>query len=625
MSSSKEIQNYIKKQNQLDTLRFITCGSVDDGKSTLLGRMLYEAQLIFDDQVDALVKDSKRIGTQGDDIDFALLVDGLAAEREQGITIDVAYRYFTTEKRKFIVADSPGHEEFTRNMITAASNAELAIILIDARKGVLEQTKRHSYIADMVGIKNVVVAVNKMDLVSYKQAVFEEIKQSYSENIANVLGFSNLNFIPISALKGDNITAVSKKMKWYKNEALFQYIESVECSQANNSNFVLPVQMVLRPEHNFRGFSGKVSAGSAKIGDKLYVANSKKSANISEIYIGNKHANSCSPGQSTTICLDKEIDISRGNVLLGDLASVSFQSLFNANIIWFDQNSLKTNSEYILKLGSSSINSRIIKIKDVIDINSYKKRSKNSIKMNDIFSAEVQTDQPISFTPYKDNRDLGSFILIDKISNQTIAAGVINFPLRRAQNIKWHQMEVNKEERASLLGFKSRVIWFTGLSGSGKSTICNLLEKKLHNEKILTYCLDGDNLRHGLNIDLGFSEDARIENIRRVREVAKILYDSGVMVLASFISPYEKDRMQARKLFPKQDFIEVYLKCDLTTLETRDPKGLYRKARLGEIPNFTGISSPYEEPNNPDLTINTKEVSPQASVEIIYNYLKEIE
>lgn len=623
IDAKKELKQFIKIQNSLNTLKFITCGSVDDGKSTLLGRLLYEAQLIFDDQVDSLVSDSKKIGTQGGKIDFALLVDGLAAEREQGITIDVAYRFFSTNSRKFIVADSPGHEQYTRNMVTAASNAELAIILIDARKGVLEQTKRHSFIANMVGIKNIIVAVNKMDLIAYDHEKYLSIIKVYEEEIANELNFSTINYVPISALEGDNIIKKSINMSWYECAPIMQLLEEAKVVKNKKYNFSMYVQNVLRPNLDFRGFSGIVSSGELSINDKIFVGKSSKSAKISSIAIGDNQSKKCFKGDSITVTLDKEIDISRGDLITVDPPSLEKGNMFNANLIWLNDERCYKNQNLLLKIGTKICNASISNFKYKIDINNYSKITCKYMNMNDIANCELRLDRDIEFKTYDEVRALGSFILIDRYTNLTVAAGTINHGLRRSLNVGWEKYSVEMKDRNMMLGHKSKILWFTGLSGSGKSTLTNLLEKKLHSRNMLTYTLDGDNLRHGLNNDLGFSSEDRIENLRRVGELSKILYDSGVFVLASFISPFKSDRRNIREMFPDKDFIEVYVQCDIEVLKNRDPKGLYKKALNGEIPNFTGINSPYEAPENPEIIIDTNALSAENSVKKILEYLED--
>ncbi len=623
MSKNTEIRKFINKQNALDTLRFITCGSVDDGKSTLLGRMLYEAHLIFDDQVDSLVSDSKKIGTQGGEIDFALLVDGLAAEREQGITIDVAYRFFSTEKRKFIVADSPGHEQYTRNMVTAASSAEIAIILIDARNGILPQTKRHSFIANLVGIKKIIVAVNKMDLINFEKDVFEQITDDYKKIVLSEVKFDEVSFIPVSALGGDNIIKNSPKTPWYSDKPLMSMLESINIDKTKKDIFSMPVQYVNRPNLNFRGFSGTISSGSLAVNDEIIVSSSLQAANVNEIYIADKNVESCNEGDAVTITLNKEIDISRGDILFNKSYKVEKSNAFLANLIWFNEEACFPNRSYILKSGNKQTGCEIIKIKNKININNYEKIAAGSLEMNDIAECELLLDNELCLLPYIENKTLGNYILIDKKSNLTVAAGTIKHDLRRATNVKWQDTEITRQKREKILNQKSFVVWFTGLSGSGKSTIANSLEKKLSSNGIVTYLLDGDNLRHGLNKDLGFKKEDRIENLRRVGEVAKILHDAGIVVLASFISPYKKDREAIKNLFTDEDFIEIHIDADLETVKSRDPKGLYAKAIEGKIPNFTGVSSAYEVPESPNIKINTKDTSAEKAVKKILEYLKE--
>ena len=622
MNSLNLVKDFIDQQNSLTTLKFITCGSVDDGKSTLLGRLLYEAQLIFDDQVDSLVLDSKKIGTQGGEIDFALLVDGLAAEREQGITIDVAYRFFSTDERKFIVADSPGHEQYTRNMITAASNAELAIILIDARKGVLEQTKRHSFIANMVGIKNIIVAVNKMDLIDYDEDKYKLIVEDYKKTVAKELDFQCIDFIPISALKGDNITKNSLNIDWYKSHSIMELLEQAEISKNLENTFCMNVQNVLRPNLDFRGFSGIVSSGSLNIGDTVFVGKTTQKAKVASIVKGFESEKFCNVGESITLCLDKEIDISRGDLLTTDPSYLNNGNIFDANIIWFNDAKCYKNRSFLLKIGTKVVNAKIEKFKHKIDINSYKEVVCSSLSMNEIARCEIRLDQDVDFKPYIEDRTNGSFILIDKQTNLTVGAGTVNHSLRKSSNVIWEKHDIEMSDRNSMLGHKSKVLLFTGLSGSGKSTLSNYLEKELFTRNVLTYCLDGDNLRHGLNRDLGFSHEDRIENLRRVGELSKILFDSGVFVLASFISPFAKDRRSIKELFGEDDFFEIYVKCDLELLQKRDPKGLYKKALSGEIPNFSGINSPYEEPESPDLVVDTSRLNLEESAKLIIDFLE---
>lgn len=623
MNAKEEIKKFIDTQNSLQTLKFITCGSVDDGKSTLLGRLLYEAQLIFDDQVDNLVKDSKKVGTQGGDIDFALLVDGLAAEREQGITIDVAYRFFTTEKRKFIVADSPGHEQYTRNMVTAASGAEVAIILIDARKGVLEQTKRHSFIADMVGITNVIVAINKMDLIDYSEKKYKKIIKTFQNEIESNLDFEQIDYVPISALKGDNIISPSVNTPWYQDQSIMEMLESSEIHSAEENDFLMPVQYVNRPNLDFRGFSGQVSSGEIAIASEVIVPRTNETAKVTSIYLGDRPVKSCSKEDSVTLTLDAEIDISRGDIIATKANDLNKNNLFEANLIWLNEEKGLVNRDYLLKIGTKIIPAQIKKIKNKIDINTYNEVSGKSLIMNDIAKCEVMLDEVIDFTAYKKNKDLGSFILIDKFSNLTVGAGVINHSLRRSENIFWEETEIDQQAREQLLNQQARVIWLTGLSGSGKSTIANLLAQMLFSRGILSYNLDGDNMRFGLNSDLGFSDEDRIENIRRAGQVSKILFDAGIFVIASFISPFKEDREKVKDLFDDNKFFEIYVKADLETVRKRDVKGLYKKSDSGEIPNLTGIKSNYEEPQHADLIVDTTNCSPEESASSIIKHLED--
>ena len=620
--SDSEIKDFINKQNSLSTLRYITCGSVDDGKSTLLGRMLYEAQLIFDDQIDSLIKDSKKIGTQGDKIDFALLVDGLAAEREQGITIDVAYRFFSTKKRKFIVADSPGHEQYTRNMVTAASNAELAIILIDARNGIMPQTKRHSYIANLLGIKNIIVAINKMDLVNYEQDVYNKILQDYKEQVLGELNLTEVNFIPVSALEGDNITNNSSNMLWYKGKPLMELLEGTIVDNISNSEFLMPIQYVNRPSLDFRGFCGTISSGKLEAGDDIYVCGSNEKAKIKEIYAGDQKRNTASADDAVTVTLDREIDISRGDVISSH-SDINLNKSFLSSLIWFDPKECYQNRNYLLKMANRTTNCELVKIKNKININNFERVNTGSLEMNDVAECEFILDTDCFILPYLENKLHGSFILIDKQTNLTVAAGVIKHALRRSSNVTWQENDIDRKKRQEILNQKSLILWFTGLSGSGKSTIANMLEKKLSSQGLLTYILDGDNLRHGLNKDLGFKKEDRIENLRRVGEVAKIMHDAGIIVLASFISPYKKDRKRIREMFPENEFIEIFVDADIDTVIARDPKGLYKKALKNEIPNFTGIGSDYEKSNSSEIVLNTEKINPEQAVNKIMEYLIE--
>ncbi len=618
-----DIEAYLKSHQTKDLLRFITCGSVDDGKSTLIGRLLYDSKMIFEDQLEALENDSKKVGTQGEEIDFALLVDGLAAEREQGITIDVAYRFFSTDKRKFIVADTPGHEQYTRNMVTGASTAELAVILIDARKGLLVQTRRHSYLTSLIGIRNVVLAVNKMDLVNYSRDVFDNIVAKYGE-FAKRLGFENIFAIPVSGLKGDNITTCSDNTPWFDGPALLPYLESVEVAdRARNTPFRLPVQWVNRPNLDFRGFAGQISGGVVRPGDRVRILPSGKESRVAKIVTHDGDLEEAISGQSITLTLEDEIDISRGDIISSatDLPSTADQ--FNTTLIWMSDEHLLPGRPYWLKIGTRLVTATVTDLKCKINVNSLEHLAAKTLELNEIGEVNVSLDRAIAFDPYEENKDTGGFILIDRITNATVAAGLIRFALRRSQNIHWQAVDVNKQARASIKGQKPCVLWFTGLSGSGKSTIANLVEKQLFALGRHTYLLDGDNVRHGLNRDLGFDDAGRVENIRRVGEVSKLMADAGLIVMVSFISPFRAERRLARELLGEGEFIEIFVDTPIQEAEKRDPKGLYKKARAGEIENFTGISSPYEVPENPEIRIDTTKMSPTEASEYILNWLED--
>ncbi len=608
MKHSTAINQYLKEQASLDLLRFITCGSVDDGKSTLIGRMLYESQMIFDDQVASLKKDSQKHGTQGEEIDFALLVDGLSAEREQGITIDVAYRFFSSSKRKFIVADTPGHEQYTRNMATGASTADLAILLVDARHGVVTQTKRHSFIVSLLGIKNVILAINKMDLVNYDQKTFQQIDQHYRDFTKN-LNFKHIQSIPISALKGDNVYEKSKMMKWYSQQTLFSYLETVQVTSTKSSKFILPVQRVNRPNLDFRGYSGTIASGSIKVGEEIRTVPSNQKAKVKEIFIGDKSIKLSTNKQSITLTLNKEIDISRGDIICKKDSIVESADQFNINMIWMSEENCFPGRSYIAKIHNSSAAIKILDIKKIYNVNTLEHSPGKQLDLNDVAEVTVSLGKNIPFMTYQENKNMGSMILIDPLSNQTIGVGMINFALRRAQNIHLQSLSITKELREKMNGHKGQVLWLTGLSGSGKSTIANALEKELYAEGKKTYVLDGDNIRHGLNKDLGFNDKDRVENIRRVAEVAKLMCDAGLIVITAFISPFRTERDMARSLFQSGEFKEIFISTPLNIAEQRDPKGLYKKARKGEIPNFTGINSPYEKPLNPELSLDTSKTS----------------
>ena len=598
----KDIGSYLEQHQHKSLLRFITCGSVDDGKSTLIGRLLYESKMIFEDQLAALEKDSKKMGTQGQNIDFALLVDGLAAEREQGITIDVAYRFFSTDRRKFIVADCPGHEQYTCNMVTGASTADLAIVLVDARKGILTQTKRHTYLVSLMGIKNVILAVNKMDMENYSQETFNAIVNQYQE-FTKQLNIPNISAIPISALKGDNVTSPSSQMTWYHGPTLMGLLETTPINQdlALEKPFRMAIQWVNRPNQDFRGFCGTIASGTVKPGDKIRIQPSGKETIIKSIISNKQSAVKAIAGESITLTFEDEVDASRGDLLSDCKESTTCSNQFEASVIWMSDEPLFSGRSYWLKIGAQTVNATVTKIKHQINVNTLEQLSANKLELNSIAVCNLSTDREICFDPYEANSQTGNFILIDRLTNNTSGAGLIHFELRRSKNIQNQFFEINKEARATQNNQKPMCLWFTGLSGSGKSTIANALEKELFKMGKRTYILDGDNIRHGLNLDLGFTEADRIENIRRVSEVAKLMVDAGLIVLVTFISPFEKDRALARSKFKDSEFFEVYVDTPLEECEKRDPKGLYRKARAGEIKNFTGINSSYEAPSSPEI------------------------
>ncbi len=611
-----DILAYLKVQEEKDMLRFITCGSVDDGKSTLIGRLLWDSKLIFEDQLAALEVDSKRVGTQGENIDYALLLDGLQAEREQGITIDVAYRFFSTDKRKFIVADTPGHEQYTRNMVTGASTAGVAVILIDARKGVLTQTKRHSYLVSLVGIKNVVVAVNKMDLVDYSQERFEQICHDY-QDLAKELNFDDITYIPLSALRGDNVISPvvtgpgsnvplnsESNMPWYQGPTLLHYLETVQVSDnATEKEFRMRVQWVNRPNLDFRGFCGTIASGTVKPGDPVVVPSSGQSSRVARIVTMDGDLDKAVAGQAITICLEDEIDVSRGDMLTTPLARPSHADQFEAKLVWLHEEPLLPGRSYLLKAGSATAPAQVSELKRKVNVNTLQLEPGKTLEMNEVGICNISITKAISFDPYESNRNTGNFILIDRFTNATVGAGMIEFPLRRATNVHWQSIDIHKDSRAHLKDQKPRVLWFTGLSGAGKSTIANLVEKKLHSMGKHTYLLDGDNLRHGLNRDLGFTDADRVENIRRIAEVAKLFVDAGMIVLTAFISPFRSERNMARELLEDGEFIEIFVDTPLEVCEQRDPKGLYQKARQGELKNFTGVDSAYEAPESPEIIV----------------------
>ena len=619
---SDDIAEYLHAHENKGLLRFITCGSVDDGKSTLIGRLLYDSKLIYDDQLAALKNDTKKHGTQGEKIDFALLVDGLAAEREQGITIDVAYRFFSTEKRKFIVADTPGHEQYTRNMATGASTADLAVILVDARQGMLTQTRRHSFIVSLLGIRHIVVAVNKMDLVGFDENVFRKIEDEYLA-FAKPLGFESIAAIPISALEGDNITSRSLHTPWYDGAALLPYLETINVrADQSEQPFRLPVQWVNRPDHAFRGFSGTVASGSVKPGEEIVVLPSGKRSKVARIVTMDGDLEEVGPDRAVTLALEDEIDISRGDVICAGQAPSEQTDQFAAHILWMADDALFPGRQYLLKTANRTVPATVTALKHKINVNTLEHMSGKTLTLNEVGVCNLSLAQPIAFDSYKDNRKTGSFILIDRRTNATIGAGLIDFSLRRAQNVHWQDLDVNKTARASVKHQRPCVLWFTGLSGSGKSTVANLVEKKLHDMGRHTYTLDGDNVRHGLNKDLGFTDADRVENIRRVGETAKLMADAGLIVLVSFISPFQSERRMARELLEDGEFIEVFISTPLEICEQRDVKGLYAKARRGEIKNFTGIDSAYEAPQNAEIDLNTAEIPAAEAADRIVEYLE---
>jgi bifunctional enzyme CysN/CysC len=614
---------YLAADQSKGQLRFITCGSVDDGKSTLIGRLLYESKLVMDDQLAALEADSKRIGTVAGALDFALLVDGLAAEREQGITIDVAYRFFATDRRKFIVADTPGHEQYTRNMVTGASTADLAIILIDARKGVLTQTRRHSYLVSLLGIRHAVLAINKMDLVDYSEAVFAEIDQDYRD-FARRIGLDHVVSIPISGLAGDNITESSPHTPWYHGPTLLGHLETIDVADPTDPTpFRLPVQWVNRPSPAFRGYSGLIAGGSIRPGDTVRVLPSGRESRVERIVTYDGDLAVASVGQSVTLTLADEIDISRGDFITTPDAPAGISDQFEATLVWMDDAPMLPGRPYLLKIGAKTVPASVTQPKYKINVNTLEHLSAKRLELNEIGICNLSLDQPIPFDPYIENRDTGGFILIDRLTNHTVGAGMLHFALRRAQNIHWQAIEINRQARASLKGQKPCILWLTGLSGAGKSTIANLVEKQLFGRGRHTYLLDGDNVRHGLNKDLGFTDEDRVENIRRVAEVARLMVDAGLIVIVSFISPFATDRQTARDLVAPDEFFEIYVETPLAIAEQRDRKGLYAKARRGDLKNFTGIDSPYEPPEHPEIRIDTTTLDAEAAATLIMQSLEQ--
>jgi len=637
-----DINEYLRAHEHKSLLRFITCGSVDDGKSTLIGRLLYDSKMIFEDQLTAIEADSKKFGTQAGKLDLALLVDGLAAEREQGITIDVAYRFFSTEKRKFIVADTPGHEQYTRNMVTGASTASLAVILIDANKGVLTQTRRHSYLVSLIGIRHIVLAVNKMDMIGFSQEVFAKILADYCE-FAKQIGLTDIVAIPISALNGENITEPSDKTPWYKGPTLMHHLETVEIDDERQAGpFRLPVQWVNRPDQHFRGFSGLITGGKVRKGDRLRVLPSGKESKVARIIgsaacglaFGENVANAKPQAaemdeavveQSVTIVLEDEIDVSRGNILARADALPAVADQFEVTVIWMAEEPMLPGRQYWIKIGAKQAVATVTGLKHKTNVNTLEKLPTRTLELNEIGVCNMSLDQPIAFDPYVENRDTGGFILIDRLTNSTVGAGLIQSALRKAENIHWQALEINKEAHAAIKNQKACILWFTGLSGAGKSTIANLVEKRLYSMGHHTFLLDGDNVRHGLNRDLGFTDEDRVENIRRVAEVAKLMVDAGLIVLVSFISPFRSERRMARALVSEGEFIEVYVNTPLSVAEARDPKGLYKKARAGQLKNFTGIDSAYEPPESAELVLDGSQLSPEEAADRIVRYLADRE
>ena len=623
LKPSDNVLDYLAAHERKSMLRFITCGSVDDGKSTLIGRLLYDSKMLYDDQISALESDTKKHGTQGEKIDFALLVDGLAAEREQGITIDVAYRFFSTEKRKFIVADTPGHEQYTRNMATGASTADLAVILIDARRGMLTQTRRHSYIVSLLGIRHVVIAINKMDLVDYSETTFDKIEAEYRA-FAKDLGFESIVCIPMSALEGVNITKKSKETPWHNGPAILPYLESVKVRGAlSDKPFRLPVQWVNRPNLDFRGFSGTVASGVIKPGEEIVVLPSAKRSKVKSIVTMDGDLAEARPDMAVTVTLEDEIDISRGDVICAGKAPAEQTDQFAAHLLWMAEEELYPGRQYLLKTANRMVPVTVTELKHKVNVNTLEHMSGKTLELNEVGFCNFNLAQPIAFDSYKDNRRTGAFILIDRRTNATIGAGMIDFSLRRAKNVHWQDLDVNKRVRACAKHQQPCVLWFTGLSGSGKSTVANLVEKRLHDMGRHTYTLDGDNVRHGLNKDLGFTDADRVENIRRVGESARLMVDAGLIVLVSFISPFQSERRMARELLEDGEFIEVYISTPLEVCEQRDVKGLYARARRGEIKNFTGIDSDYEAPEHAEIDLDTSEVAAEVAATRIVEYLQD--
>lgn len=621
-TSADALGKFLAEQEQKTLLRFLTCGSVDDGKSTLIGRLLYDTKLIYEDQLAALENESKKWGTVGEDIDLALLVDGLEAEREQGITIDVAYRFFSTSRRKFIVADTPGHEQYTRNMATGASTADLAVVLVDARKGILTQTRRHTFIASLLGIRHIVVAINKIDLVGYKKSIFKEIEESFLELSAG-MNFESITAIPLSARYGDNVTAPSPNMDWYNGPTLLAHLETVEFeTDKSDGPFRFPVQYVVRPDLNFRGFAGTVAGGTISVGESVVVAKSGKHSQVNRIATMDGDLPTAAIGSAITLVLVDEIEVSRGNVLVGAEDRPDVADQFAANLVWFSEDHMLPGRQFILRTETDQTNASITDLRYRIDVNNFAHEAAKSLELNEVGYCHFSTQTPIVFDPYDINRSTGSFILIDRLTNATVGAGMIVHPLRRASNVHWQAIDVDKATRSAQKGQKAAVLWFTGLSGSGKSTIANLLEKKLLADGRHSTILDGDNVRHGLNRDLGFTDEDRVENIRRVGEVSKLMVEAGLISLVSFISPFRAERKLVRDMLEDDEFIEIFVDTPFEECAKRDPKGLYAKALRGEIKNFTGVDSPYEAPENPDIHLKTSGKNPEDLLETLENALR---
>ena len=617
-----EVDAYLRRQERKDLLRFITCGSVDDGKSTLIGRLLFESKALFEDQLAALSADSQRQGTRGGDIDFALLVDGLSAEREQGINIDVAYRFFSTDRRKFIVADTPGHEQYTRNMVTGASTADLAIILIDARKGVLTQTRRHSYLVSLLGIRQVVLAINKMDLVDYSEDVARRIEADYRA-FAERIGIADIVAIPLSAVNGDNVFAASPRTPWYSGRPLMEHLETVPVARGLSADLRLPVQWVNRPNQDFRGFAGTIASGVITVGQTVVALPSGRSSRVTRILNGATEVEVAGPDQSITVVLADELDISRGDMLVTADARPGVADQFEATIVWMSEQPMLPGRSYLLKTSTQTTTATVAPLKHKVNVNTLEHMAAKVLELNDIGVCGLELAKPVVFEPYERSRELGGFILIDRLTNGTVGAGLFHFALRRSHNVHWQALDVDKRTRGALKAQRPCVLWFTGLSGAGKSTIANLVEKRLLTLGRHTYLLDGDNVRHGLNKDLGFTDADRVENIRRVAEVARLMADAGLIVLVSFISPFRAERRMARGLLPEGEFFEVFVDTPIEVAEARDPKGLYKKARSGQLKNFTGVDSPYEAPESPEVRLDTTTLAPEDAVDRILEYLGE--